>query len=122
MRTLKLMRGLVLGSGLILSAVAAAADFDGTAPFNCNTRAGYTCEPGKGCSKVKQESEANSVIAGCAGVFAPRHRTMLVIALLCAMAVSGTIFLLLELYDPFGGVMRMSSAPIQTAVDVLAQP
>ena len=63
MKTLKLMRGLALGSGLILSAVAAAADFDGSAPFNCNTKAGYTCEPGKGCSKIKQESEANSVIA-----------------------------------------------------------
>ena len=63
-----------------------------------------------------------AVIAGCAGVFAPRHRTMFVIALLCAMAVSGTIFLLMELYDPFGGVMRMSSAPMQTALDVLSQP
>ena len=63
-----------------------------------------------------------AVIAGCAGVFAPRHRTMFVIALLCALAVSGTIFLLMELYDPFGGVMRMSSAPMQTALDVLSQP
>jgi hypothetical protein len=63
-----------------------------------------------------------AVIAGCAGVFAPRHRTMLVVAVLCAMAVSGTIFLLMELYDPFGGVMRMSTAPLQTAVDVLSQP
>ena len=63
-----------------------------------------------------------AVIAGCAGVFAPRHKTMLVVALLCAMAVSGTIFLLVELYDPFGGVMRMSNAPIQIAVDALSQP
>jgi hypothetical protein len=63
-----------------------------------------------------------AVIAGCAGVFAPRHRTMFAVALLCAMAVSGTIFLLMELYDPFGGVMRMSNAPMQTALDALAQP
>jgi hypothetical protein len=63
-----------------------------------------------------------AVIAGCAGVFAPRHRTMFVVALLCAMSVSGTIFLLMSLYDPFGGVMRMSSAPLQTALDVLSQP
>jgi len=63
-----------------------------------------------------------AVIAGCAGVFAPRHRTMLVVALLCAISVAGTIFLLMELYDPFGGVMRMSNAPLQTAVDVLSQP
>ena len=60
--------------------------------------------------------------AGRHSRFAPRHRTMFVIALLCAMALSGTIFLLMELYDPFGGVMRMSSAPMQTALDVLSQP
>jgi hypothetical protein len=63
-----------------------------------------------------------AVIAGCAGVFAPRHKTMFVVALLCAMAVSGTIFLLMSLYDPFGGVMRMSNAPIQIALNALSQP
>jgi hypothetical protein len=58
MKTVRLIPRLVLGSGLLLSAVAVAADFDGSAPFNCTGRAGYTCEPGKGCSRVKQESEA----------------------------------------------------------------
>jgi hypothetical protein len=63
MKTLKLTRGLVLGSGLLLSAVAVAADFDGSAAFNCTGRAGYSCEPGKACTKVKQQSEANAVIS-----------------------------------------------------------
>jgi hypothetical protein len=63
-----------------------------------------------------------AVIAGCAAVFAPRNRTMLVVALLCAVSVAGTIFLLMELYDPFGGVMRMSNAPIQAALNTLSQP
>lgn len=63
-----------------------------------------------------------AVIAGCAGVFAPRHRTMFAVALLCALAVSGTIFLLMELYNPFGGVMQMSNAPMQTALTALSQP
>ena len=58
MKTVRLIPRLVLGSGLLLSAVAVAADFDGSAPFNCTGRAGYTCEPGKGCSRVKQQSEA----------------------------------------------------------------
>ena len=62
MKTLNVTRYLVFGSGLLLSAVAAAADFDGSAPFNCDTRGGYTCEPGKGCSKIEQQSEANAVI------------------------------------------------------------
>jgi hypothetical protein len=63
MKTLKLAPCVVLGSGLLLSAVAAAADFDGSAPFNCTGQAAYTCEPGKACSKVKRKSEANSMIA-----------------------------------------------------------
>jgi|SRR6516165_9535884 len=62
MKTVNLIRRLVLGSGLLLSAVAAAADFDGTAPFNCTTPTGYTCEPGKGCSKVKQQSQTSALI------------------------------------------------------------
>jgi hypothetical protein len=63
-----------------------------------------------------------AVIAGCAGVFAPRHTTIFVVAVLCAMAISGTIFLLLELYDPFSGVMRMSNAPLESAINLLSQP
>jgi len=63
-----------------------------------------------------------AVIAGCAGVFAPRHGTTFVVALLCAMAIFGTIFLLMELYDPFGGVMRMSNAPMHIALDALSHP
>jgi hypothetical protein len=38
------------------------------------------------------------------------------------MSISATIFLLMELYDPFGGVMRMSKSALTTALDVLAQP
>jgi hypothetical protein len=47
---------------------------------------------------------------------------MFVVAILCAISVSGTIFLLMELYDPFGGAMRTSGAPLQTALEVLSQP
>jgi len=63
-----------------------------------------------------------AVIAGCAALFAPRHRTMFVVGLLCALAISGTIFLVMELYDPFGGVMRVSNAPVQNAIDLLSRP
>jgi hypothetical protein len=63
-----------------------------------------------------------AVIAGCIGLFSPRHGTMFVVALLCATVVSGMIFLLIELYDPFGGVVRVSNAPLQTALDMLSQP
>jgi len=63
-----------------------------------------------------------AVIAGCAALFAPRHRTMFVVGLLCALSIAGTIFLIMELYNPFGGVMRVSNAPVQTAIDLISRP
>ena len=54
---------LVLWLGLALAAVAAAADFDGTAPLACTGVEGYSCESGKACSKVKPESNTPPVIA-----------------------------------------------------------
>jgi hypothetical protein len=53
----------VLGLGLAFSAVAVAADFDGTAPLSCTGLEGYSCEPGKACSKVKPESNTPPVVA-----------------------------------------------------------
>ena len=53
----------VLGLSLAFSAVAVAADFDGTAPLSCTGLAGYSCEPGKACSKVKPESNTPPVVA-----------------------------------------------------------
>jgi hypothetical protein len=52
------------------------------------------------------------------GLFAPRNTTVIVTLLLCAVAVSGAIFLILEMYNPFGGLIHISSAPIR---NVLAQ-
>ena len=52
------------------------------------------------------------------GLFAPRNATVIVTLFLCAIAVSGAIFLILEMYNPFGGLIHISSAPIQ---NVLAQ-
>ena len=54
---------LVLGLGLAFSAVAVAADFDGTSPLSCTGLEGYSCEPGKACSKVKPESNTPPVVA-----------------------------------------------------------
>jgi len=53
---------LVLGLGLAFSAVAGAADFDGSAPLSCTGLEGYSCEPGKACSKVKPESNTPPVV------------------------------------------------------------
>lgn len=50
------------------------------------------------------------------GLFAPRNATVIVTLLLCAVAVSGAIFLMLEMYQPFGGLIQISSAPLRNVV------
>jgi hypothetical protein len=55
------------------------------------------------------------------GLFAPRNGTVIVTLFLCAVAVSGAILLILELSTPFGGFVRLSSAPLRNALAHLAQ-
>ena len=62
MKTTKHERLLVLGVGLVLSAVAGAAGLDGTTALKCTGLEGYSCEPGKACSKVKPESNTPPVV------------------------------------------------------------
>jgi len=50
------------------------------------------------------------------GLFAPRNATVLVTMLVCALSVSGGIFLILELDRPFAGLIRISSAPLRSAL------
>jgi len=50
------------------------------------------------------------------GLFAPRHGTAIISLVLSALAVSGAIFLILELYSPYAGIMRVSTAPLRAAI------
>jgi len=50
------------------------------------------------------------------GVFSPPNATVLVALGLCALAVSGAIFLTLEMYTPFQGLVQLSSAPLRDAL------
>jgi hypothetical protein len=51
------------------------------------------------------------------GVFAPPNATVLITLLICALAVSAAIFLILEMYSPFGGIMSISPAAIRDALN-----
>ena len=53
------------------------------------------------------------------GLFAPRTKTIFVTLLACALAVSGAIFIIMAMYTPFSGVMKISSAPIRNALSVM---
>ena len=49
------------------------------------------------------------------GLFAPRNGTVLAALLISAFSVSGAIFLILELDEPFAGVIQISSTPLRDA-------
>jgi hypothetical protein len=55
------------------------------------------------------------------GLFAPPNSTVVVALALGAMAVSSAIFLILEMYTPFRGVLRISPAPILDALSQLGR-
>lgn len=55
------------------------------------------------------------------GIFAPRNLTVMITFLLCAVSVSGAIFLVVELDKPFGGLIEISSAPLQNALALLGK-
>jgi hypothetical protein len=62
-----------------------------------------------------------SVLFASFGLFSPRNALVIGILLVCALSVAGAIFLILELNNPFGGLMRVSSVPFQQALAHLGQ-
>lgn len=50
------------------------------------------------------------------GLFAPPNPTVVATLFLCALSVSGAIWLILEMYTPYEGLMQISSAPLNEAL------
>ena len=55
------------------------------------------------------------------GLFAPRNGTVVASLVISAMSVGGAIFLILEFYAPYTGVIQLSSAPLRVALAHLGQ-
>jgi len=55
------------------------------------------------------------------GLFAPKNSTVVASLFFSALAVSGAIFLILEMYTPFAGWIRVSSVPLRAALAHLGQ-
>ncbi len=55
------------------------------------------------------------------GLFAPRNATVIVALFVAGLSVSGAILLILEMYAPFGGLMRISSGPLRATLAQLGQ-
>jgi DMSO reductase anchor subunit len=62
-----------------------------------------------------------TVLFGSFALFAPRNATVVGSLLVCALSVSASIFLILEMDDPFSGVMRISDVPIRYALAQMGQ-
>ncbi len=50
------------------------------------------------------------------GLFAPRNATVLVALIVCALSVAGAVFLVVDLAEPFEGVIQISSGPLRSAL------
>jgi len=61
-------------------------------------------------------------VAFCTGLYAPRNGTIAMVALLCAASLAASVFLIIEMYQPFDGLVRISDAPLRAAMSYLDEP
>jgi hypothetical protein len=62
-----------------------------------------------------------AVIFTSFGMLAPSNATVIATLLVCALSVSGAIFLILELDQPFAGLMQISDTPLRNALAIIGQ-
>lgn len=56
------------------------------------------------------------------GLQAPTNPTVLSILLVCALSVAGAIFLISDMANPYVGLVHVSDAPLQSAIERLGKP
>jgi hypothetical protein len=61
------------------------------------------------------------IIFASFGLFAPRNATVIAVLCVCALSVSGAIFLILELDRSFEGLLQVSGAPLREALAQLGR-
>jgi hypothetical protein len=62
-----------------------------------------------------------TLILATFSLFAPSNATVFSTLLVCALAVSSAIFLILELDRPFDGTIQISSSPVRSALEHLGR-
>jgi len=55
------------------------------------------------------------------GLIAPRNSTSVIVMLTCALSMSAAVFLVLEMNHPLDGLIKVSSAPLETALAVISK-
>jgi hypothetical protein len=56
------------------------------------------------------------------GIFAPRHGSVVVAMFLAALSVAASVYLIVDLDQPYGGLIKLSNGPLVTALAQLGQP
>jgi hypothetical protein len=55
------------------------------------------------------------------GLFTSRNYTVMAVLFVCALSAASSLFLILEMDQPFGGMIKISSAPLLKALAHLGQ-
>jgi len=55
------------------------------------------------------------------GLFAPRNGSVIAALLVCALSVAASIYLIVEMDQPYGGLIKISSAPLRTVLDQIGR-
>ena len=55
------------------------------------------------------------------GLFAPRNVTVVVVLFVCACSMAAAIFLVLEMNQPLNGFIKVSSAPLRKALELIGK-
>jgi len=63
-----------------------------------------------------------ALLFGSFGLFAPSNATVIIVLLLCALAISGGVFMVLELETATKGLVRVSTDPIFNAIREITSP
>ena len=63
-----------------------------------------------------------AVIFTSFGLFSPASATTRISLLLCALSAGAAIYLILQMDQPYSGLIKISAAPLRTALEQLGQP
>jgi hypothetical protein len=62
-----------------------------------------------------------TIIFATFGLFSPRNGTVIIVMFICALSAAAALFLILELDQPYAGLIKISSAPLRNALALLGK-
>jgi hypothetical protein len=68
------------------------------------------------------KTKAREVIFASFGLFAPCNGSIFIVMFVCALPMAGSVYLIVEMDQPYSGLIEISSAPRIAASGQLGQP